>query len=86
MVSLVSAGAVMGLLEPRQFWRWPVAIYLGQCAAILALAFITSHGDIGLFFPLGMMVLAMCTLISLLGAAAGAVVRRGVARLDAKKP
>jgi len=86
VLALLSAGAVMGLLEPRRFWRWPVAIYLGQCAAIVTLAFMASHGDIGLFFPLGMIVLAMYALISLIGSAAGAAARQWCARLAAKKP
>ena len=84
VISLTAAGLVAGVFVPRRFWLWPIAIYLGQCAAIVALAFMTSHGDIGLFVPLGMIVLAMFALLSLLGAAAGAGIRTLLARLTAK--
>ncbi len=79
IIALFGAGMVMGLLEPRRFWRWPVAIYAGQCAAVLALTWVR-HDDLGLFVPMGMIVLAVYTLLSWFGSAVGAALRRLVSR------
>ena len=74
-LTLFGAGALMGLWEPQRPWRWVVAIYAGQCLAVLALTALRGD-DLGLFFPMGMVVLAFFTVLSLLGAAGGAWLRR----------
>ena len=80
LVSLVSAGAVAGALQPRRFWLWPVAIYLGQCAAILGRIGLGPDHDLGLFFPLGLIALAVFAVPSLIGSALGAGIRHLVNR------
>ena len=75
VAALFGAGAVMGLWEPQRSWRWAVAIYAGQCLAVLGLTALRGD-DLGLFFPMGMLVLACFTVLSLLGAAGGAWLRR----------
>ena len=79
VLALVGAGLVMGLLEPRRCWRWAAGIYAGQCAAVVALTWVR-HDDLGLFVPLGMIVLAVYAALSLLGALAGAGLRRLMTR------
>ena len=75
IVALAGAGLVTGWLEPRRFWRWPLAIYAGQCFAVVGLSWLRGD-DLGLFIPLGMIMLAVFTLLSLAGAAGGAALRR----------
>ena len=73
-LALLGAGAVMGWLGSGGVWRWAVAIYVGQCAAVLALTW-SRHEDLGLFVPMGMVVLAAYTALSLAGGAAAAWLR-----------
>ncbi len=65
LIALLIAGAVMGALQRGRPWRAGMWIYLGQTAAVL----VVSRGDIGLFFPMGMIVLAVFTLLSVASAA-----------------
>ena len=64
-VGLLVAGAVAGALMPKRPWQAGGLIYLGQLAAILLM----SRGDLGLL-PLGVVLLAVYTLLSIAGAAA----------------
>ena len=75
ILALAGAGFVTGWLEPSRAWRWALAIYAGQCLAVIALTSVRGD-DLRLFVPLGMIALAMYTLLSLAGAAAGGMLRR----------
>ena len=75
VVALAGAGLVTGWLEPDRIWRWPLAIYAGQCLAVIGLVLFRGD-DLGLFIPLGMIMLAIFTLLSLAGAVGGAALRR----------
>ena len=75
VLALAGAGLLTGWLEPGRFWRWPLAIYAGQCFAVVGLVLFRGD-DLGLFIPLGMITLAIFTLFSLAGAAGGAALRR----------
>lgn len=76
LIALVSAGVVVGWLEPRCSWLWPVAIYLGQFATIIVLMWATPPSGADFFFPAGAVVLAAYSMLSLLGSVVGATIRR----------
>ncbi len=71
-MELLVAGMIAGLLPARPirlwFWLWPAGIFCGQVAAIFMRSF--THPPIGanLFFPIGVVFLAVYSLISLFGA------------------
>ena len=75
IVALFGAGFFAAIVEPQRFWRWPIAIYLGQCAAIIVQALLRPGGDLGLFFPMGMAALAFYAVLSFIGSSAGACIR-----------
>ena len=77
VLALAGAGFITGWLGPQRCWRWAVAIYGGQCLAVWGLT-LRRGEDLGLFIPLGMIVLALYTLLSWLGALVGATLRRSV--------
>ena len=74
VVALTGAGLLTGWLEPRRFWRWSAAIYAGQCLAVFAQVLLWG-ADLGLFIPLGMIVLAIFTGLSLIGGLIGSALR-----------
>ena len=78
-VSLLGAGAVAGALgSPNKWWRWPVAIYLGQAlwGAAIFIRDLLGFGSAGMnfFFPLGLIALLFSLLPSGIGAACGQLV------------
>ena len=69
--SLAVVGFVSGLAAPAKSNQVPLWVVAGQSAVILFGVFF--HGrDIGLFFPMGLIVLFACSLLSLGGALIGA--------------
>ena len=64
-MALFISGVIFGLAKPVRYSRWVMAIFIGQ---LIGLVFV-GMGD---FILLGVMILAICSLIALLGAAAGA--------------
>jgi hypothetical protein len=69
-VSLLLAGLLSGLIRPQYFWVHYLGVILGQ------LAFMLFFGPGGPLIIVGIVLLAVYSLIALAGAAAGAGVRR----------
>ena len=84
ILALTGTGAMMGVLQPRPWWLWGVAIYAGQCIAVFALTWLR-HSDLGLFVPLGMFMLAIYTGLSFVGSAVGAWLRRIATRAPTER-
>ncbi|MBI4342841.1 MAG: hypothetical protein HY599_05705 [Candidatus Omnitrophica bacterium] len=84
-IALMSAGAMVALLEPRRFWLWPIAICVGQFAAIVVLMFVRPPVGVNFFFPIGMITLAIYMVPSLIGSAVGAGIGWVVRRLLASR-
>ena len=73
--TLLISGFVAGLLVPRRFWLWAIAIWLGQCVGFF---WSMAHAPrVGSLAPLGFIVfLPMYSVLSLLGAAVGSLLRK----------
>ena len=78
-LALLGAGLLTGSLEPHRFWIGPIGIYAGQCLAIFMLAWFY-HDGLGLFIPLGMIMLVFFTPLSLVGSLAGSWLRRWIGK------
>jgi hypothetical protein len=76
--ALVGAGLVGGFLVPTHWVEVAVGIFTGQGLVLLGRA-MSEPGSGGLW-PLGMVVLAMYTLLALLGGAVGSGLRRLLTR------
>ena len=72
--ALLGAGFVGGLLVPGHWGEVAVGVYAGQ--ALVLLGRVLSDTGSGGLWPLGLMVLALYSLIALLGALLGSALRR----------
>ncbi len=79
-VTLFIAGTTAGFLRPQKFWLWPIAIYIGQFSygffQILIDIFLRPGGGANLFFPIGMILLVVYSIISFAGSMIGARLRK----------
>jgi hypothetical protein len=76
--TLVAAGLIGGFLVPAHWVEVAVGIFTGQ--ALLLLGRAMSEPGSGGVWPLGIVVLAMYTLLALLGGAVGSGLRRLLSR------
>ena len=73
-VALLIAGLLGGLLVPGHWGEVAVGVYAGQ--ALVLLARVLSDPGSGGLWPLGLMMLALYSLIALAGALLGSAIRR----------
>ena len=84
LISLIGTGILMGVLGPKGFWLWPIAIYLGQFSYIILYSFLGPYVGVNFFFTpmwMGMISLAIITVLSLIGSAVGSGLRILVEKL-----
>lgn len=62
---------LLGYLYPERPWRWAVALFVAQCAAMML-----RNGEIGNLFPLGVILFGVLSLPGVAVAKAGAKFRR----------
>ena len=66
----VLACGLLGWLFPDRPWRWALALFLGQCIAMLL-----RNGELGSLFPLGVVLFGILSLPGVLVAKLGARMR-----------
>jgi hypothetical protein len=66
----IGACGLLGYLFPERPWRWPVALFLAQCVAMML-----RSGEIGNLFPLGVFLFGVLSLPGVAVARFGARVR-----------
>ena len=68
--ALFLGGLVCGWIAPRHrsVWLGPADIYLGQCLFIGIYSWVSPHGGVNFFIPIGMIALAIYGLASIAGA------------------
>jgi hypothetical protein len=69
--ALLVAGFLPGCLSTRRFWSWALGVWLGQVAAFVVL-FVTTPAVGANLWPVGLLFLTFCSLLSLAGASSGA--------------
>lgn len=75
MISLFIAGLVPALIEPRQFWIWPIGVYLGQILFIVGGSFLWTSAGANLAV-VGVVLLVLYMLPTIIGAGVGAAIRK----------
>jgi hypothetical protein len=73
--ALLATGVVGGLLVPLHWFSLAIGIFAGQ--ALVILGGVLADPASGGLWPLGIVFLAICSLLGLLGAVLGAALRRG---------
>ena len=79
VLSLLTAGAIAGWIEPQRLWRHVVALYIGQIVGVIVMLIRNPPVDAGLW-PLTLIVLAICSSIGWISAALAAALRRRVTK------
>ena len=69
--ALFVAGFLPACLSARRFWRWAFGVWLGQVTAFAILVVATPTVGANLW-PVGLLFLTLCSLLSLIGASVGA--------------
>ena len=77
--SLVAAGFFPALLSPRRFWLWPFCVLLGQ---VIIFAVRAIQGPPSALWPVGLIFLALYTVLSFVGAFIGWASRRFMGKLS----
>ena len=75
-LALFGAGLLAGMIDPAGVKTAPLWVVAGQSAAILAGVFFGGR-DLGLFFPMGLIMLFVFSILCYAGAFLGAAVRKG---------
>ena len=75
--ALFVAGLIPALIEPKKFKTIPLWVVAGQSAAILG-GVVFGGKDIGLFLPMGLIVLFLYSVVCYAGAFLGAAIRKKV--------
>ena len=82
-------GFVFGAIQPKGFWRWPLAVYLGQAIGLVHSGLSGPEASLSPLLLLGMMFLLPYTVPACVGAAVGAgyaKARTGSPRPDDAEP
>ena len=74
-LALFGAGLLAGMMKPAEVKTAPLWVVAGQTAAILGGVFFAGR-DIGLFFPMGLVMLFIFSALCYAGAFLGAVIRK----------